>query len=71
MMPLIEWRIISFDSGLMAKLSFASTPEDWKAGILDVVQLGISAENALRLAADLKDHAEKVLSGQKLHPTPQ
>ena len=54
MMPLIEWRIVSFDAGLMAKLAFAATPEDLQAGMLDVVQLAISAESALKLAADLK-----------------
>ena len=65
MMPLIGWHIDNFGHGIMAQFQFAETPEDLKEGILGVVQLAVSAEQALKLAELLTTHANKILGGQK------
>jgi hypothetical protein len=65
MMPLVDWHIESFDIGLMAQLKFAETPEDFKDGMLGVVQLAVSAEQALQLADTLTKLANRVLASQR------
>jgi hypothetical protein len=65
MMPLIGWHVENFGYGMMTQLQFAETPEDLEQGILGVVQLAVSAEQALKLSEQLNTHARKILATQK------
>ena len=64
MMPLIGWHTESFGYGLLLQVRFAETPEDLTEGMLGVVQLGVSAEQALLVAKELTNLANQILATQ-------
>lgn len=68
MMPLIGWHFDSFSHGIMAQFQFAETPEDLAAGMLGVVQLAVSAEQAMQLAAIFSNLGNEMLAKQAKHP---
>jgi len=64
LMPLIGWHTESFGHGLLLQVKFAESPEDLAEGMLGVVQLGVSAEQALRIAKELTKVANQILATQ-------
>jgi hypothetical protein len=69
MMPLVHCMMDDFGEGIFAQLQFAPTPESLQTGELGVVQLAISAEQALKMAAGLKKYANRILERQGPLPT--
>ncbi|CAN5441262.1 hypothetical protein BH10ACI4_BH10ACI4_28300 [soil metagenome] len=63
-MPLIGWHTESFGHGLMMQVRLAETPQDLADGMLGVVQLAVSAEQALLVAKELTDLANRILASQ-------
>lgn len=63
-MPLIGWHTESFGHGLLLQVRFAETPTDLAEGMLGVVQLGVSAEQALLIAKELTNLANQILGTQ-------